>query len=706
MTPEFQQYLRDCAAGIPRKKGSAPHKQHGARAALDALLPLLGENMAPVAASVLHGHHGGIRNREEMADNIASKGVTPEMAAALRVTAHGIDARLDPPVPDPAVLFPAWATRDALACEMFLRFVFSALVDADALDTEAHNDPASAARRVSVPVTINALCDTLRTRQEEFAEATGTVNDVRRAVYEHCVRAGKEYAPGVFSLSVPTGGGKTRSSLAFALEHAAARGLRRVIYAIPYTSIVDQTAETFRTVFTLTPDAVLEHHSAIDTRKRQQEDADGGDDAEQWRRLAAQNWDAPLVVTTTVQLFESLFSNRPAACRKLHRLAGSVIVLDEVQTLPPTLLAPLLSGLRALTEHYGASVVLCTATQPELALQTEHVQGFPIITPIVPEAEARQHFQQLKRVRFRVETDAWDWPQVAAEMDRDTRQALCVVNTRRQALSLLDALDPDGDNEDVLHLSTLLCGAHRRKVLADVRLRLKNGRPILLASTQTIEAGVDVDFPKVLRALGPLDRIIQAAGRCNREGLRPRDESMVVVFRPADDKSPPGVYRQAVEQTVRMFLQAQARGEDVDFDDPQVITDYFARLYADMEQNVDRHGVQLSRADFHYPDVARKVRLIDEDTVSVFITNYKPYQEEAAAILERANKTGRMTRELWQRAQPLCVSIRATDAGPAHVRETPFGLNIWDGHYHPKRGLDLPDAPGEGVVRDPHSLMA
>jgi len=707
-TPKFQDYLHKCHAAEqngtkPPPTGWAPHKQHGARVALDALTPHAGEEVAALVAALIHGHHGGMKDRAGAQENITAKQATREVAAGLLAVAQAVDARLAPAVPDVQTLFPAPHGGSVLAAEMYLRFVFSALTDADALDTEAHGSPAQSARRGKPARSLTEMRDLLRAKQEaDFKNKGGVVNDVRRAVYEACVRAAIAHKPGVFALTVPTGGGKTRSSLAFALEHAVCHARRRVVYAIPYTSIVDQTAQVFREILGSEDGTILEHHSAIDSRRGRADDDEGGDDAEQWRRLAAQNWDAPLVVTTTVQLFESLFSNKPGACRKLHRLAGSVLVLDEVQTLPPTLLAPLLSGLRTLAENFGVTVVLCTATQPALTVQSEFVPRLAPPTPIVPDLEARAQFQALRRVRYRVEPDAWTWSQVADEMKRGGGSCLCVVNTRGHALALLDVLDPNGDNPNVLHLSTLLCGAHRRRVLEEIRARLKVGPPVWVVSTQVIEAGVDVDFPRVLRAHGPLDRIIQAAGRCNREGLRPRDTSEVVVFAPAEDASPPGVYRMALNQTLQMFASARARGETIDFDDPRVVTGYFARLYADMAGQTDAKGVQLCRAQYDYPAVAHKMRLIDQDTISVFITEYDP--DEAQKIMAAGRAIGRMTRDLWQRAQPLCVSIFASDKAP--IDETEYGLTVWRGPYDPKRGIPLTRDPADGAVYKPESLFA
>ena len=471
---------------------------------------------------------------------------------------------------------------------------------------------------------------------------------------------------------------------------------------------MDQTAQVFRDLFGSDPGTILEHHSAIEPKPPHGEnaDADGGDDAELWRRLATQNWDAPLVVTTTVQLFESLFSNRPGACRKLHRLAHSVLVLDEVQTLPAHLLTPLVDGLKTLAERYGVTVVLCTATQPALeGTISRFLNGFSQVHAIVPPADRDRHFALLRRVRYRVVTEEWNWSRTAQEMETSPA-CLCILNTRRQARQLMDVLDPNRQREDVFHLSTLMCGHHRRAVLNTIRERLRLGLPTLLVSTSLIECGVDLDFPRVLRAIGPLDRIIQAAGRCNREGRRPRDESEVVVFTPAEGGAPGGLYLTALRATIKLYQDMQARGEEIDFDDPALVTRYFQRLYSDLQGGVDKakdgHSVQERRLAFDYREVAKDVRLVDDDTVSVLVTAYDSdtLQDTALSIRDEARALGGMTRRLWQKAQPLCVSLPrvGAESGKFGLELIPGGLYIWDGDYNPKTGIPLPEDMAGGPV--------
>jgi CRISPR-associated endonuclease/helicase Cas3 len=503
---------------------------------------------------------------------------------------------------------------------------------------------------------------------------------VRREVYEACLTAAAQ-APGFFRLTVPTGGGKTRSGLAFALKHALAHDLDRVIVAIPYTSIIEQTAQVYREIFA-DGRAILEHHSAVAGRE-DQDDAPVTPEA-QWARLATENWDAPIVVTTTVQLFESLLGQRTSACRKLHRIARSVIVLDEVQTLPPHLLATTLDVLRRLVANYGVSVVLCTATQPALD-ESPGFKGLDGIREIVPGAAG--HFATLERVRYEWPCldGRWSWERVAEELRAESR-AMAVVNTKADALALLAALgDPDA-----LHLSTLLCGAHRRDVLAEVRRRLDAGEPCRLVATQVVEAGVDLDFPTVLRALGPLDRIVQAAGRCNREG-KLGELGRVVIFAPEEGNQPPGAYRVGSD-IARVLLRAAAG--DPNLHDPTSFATYFRSLYGSLD--LDREKVEERRRAFDYPEVAKRYRLIDDDAASV-VVRYRGMngqgggEGEVDALLEALRRYPQRGRAILRRLQPYIVGVRQrlldqyVNAGL--VLEVQPGLWEWCGKYDPVRGL-------------------
>lgn len=691
LNPAFQAYLQANEREPNKKHRTVDHKGAGTLASLDH---------HPGLSFLIHGHHGGLPDdgrRRTRLKELRGPALYPQLRDLLTKAATvGI---LPSAAENPHLLLPAFAQTDRLAFEFFLRMAFSALVDADCLDTERHFTPGNSDLRGDPPA-VAELAETLCAALAALSgKETDPVNRVRDEVYRACLTAAP-LPPGFFRLTVPTGGGKTLSSLAFALEHALAHGQQRVIVAVPFLTITDQTAQAFRELFP-GDRALLEHHSGVQASvktqiRAEEEDAAPGDVAapdELWRRLATQNWDATLIVTTTVQLFESLLGRSTGACRKLHRLANSVIILDEVQTLPPTLLEPILSVLAELSTHYNTTVVLCTATQPAFA-QAPGFTSLPDVREIVP--EPGRHFRTLRRVRYTwpAEGDVWDWPKVAARM-QEAPQALAILNTKADALALLDAL---GD-ERTLHLSTLLCGAHRRDVLALVKHRLDSGAPCHLVSTQVVEAGVDIDFPLVLRAMGPLDRIVQAAGRCNRKGWLPEGE--VIVFDTVGDHVPRGAYR-----TARDLSRGLLRASAPDLNDPAIFEAYFASLFGLV--NLDGSGIQKLRSELCYEKVAGRFKMIADDATPVLV---RYYELESPALAElrapplepinhkkkfdallaeiealRFHKSGfGAARQLWQQAQPYLVSLHTNALKEAQqtgmIRELAGGFLLWEGEY-------------------------
>ena len=681
--PAFQEYLRRCDAA-KRSGGDAPakgvpHAVYGAMLAADTLQAL---------AATVYGHHAGLPNGAKLRDALRQPELRTGYEHILPVArgeVEGLDLKssarsilTDPP-------------QDELQMEMFQRMLFSALVDADFLDTEAHFEPGVVGFR-GLGIGPERLWEAFLRDREAFvasARERTAVNRVREEVYRLCVEAGGS-PQGVYRLGVPTGGGKTRSGLAFALRHAVEHGLDRVVFAVPYTSIIEQTAGVYRGIFEeLGENAVLEHHSAV-----RQGDGDGGerqDDAWLRSRLATQNWDAPLVVTTTVQLFESLFANRTGRCRKLHNLCRSVIVLDEVQTLPVGLLGPTVSVLRELVRRYGVTVVLCTATQPALDERSRYLEGFEKVGDIVPAERAAEHFHTLRRVEYETASEAWSWDEVARRLldASPDKQAMVVLNTRKDALALLDKLE----GEPVLHLSTLLCGAHRQDVLEEVRRRLKNGEPCLLVATQVVEAGVDLDFPVVFRALGPLDRIVQAAGRCNREG-KMDVPGRVVVFEPEEGKVPRGEYAAAFGEAKTLLNRA-----DMDLHDPGIFREYFRLLYQDVP--TDQAGIQKLRREFDYPEVAQRYRLISDPTTSV-IVRYPQHESDRGDLenlLRRIRYAGIRGGD-HRRLQPYVVSMfeHEFERRRGYTEEISEGVFVWNGDYDDLRGI-------EDVSLDPADLI-
>jgi CRISPR-associated endonuclease/helicase Cas3 len=665
-SPAFQAYLHACAERPNERHRGPDHKAAGTKLALNHL---------GLAALTVQGHHGGLHTRTEMKTWFAEKAKLPATEEALH------RARLDIPNLEPSrqIALPEWARQDKLAAEFFIRILFSALVDADSLDTERHWRLDKAMQRGN-PIGLGELWSRFEQNQEEFTRAghtpraSQTVRSVRNAVYQDCLRAA-DLPPGLFRLNVPTGGGKTRSAMAFALRQALKNDQRRIIMAVPFITITEQTAETYRQIFEDPGDetpVVLEHHSSV--RQTDQNDDDFHSGAI-WQRLAAENWDAPIVVTTTVQLFESLFSNMRGLSRKVHRLANSVLILDEAQALPISLLDPILDGLRELCEHYGTTVVLSTATQPTF----EAIPVFASLPArdIVP--NANQYFARLKRVTYEWHVgDSQDWESIAQLLSAKP-QALAILNTKRDALALLDALDDDS----ALHLSTLLCGAHRRQVIATVKNRLSAGAPCRLISTQVIEAGVDIDFPVVLRALGPLDAIIQSAGRCNREGRY--DYGRVVVFRPSDGGLPPGDYTVATGIT-EVLLNAGLLNPD----DPATAREYFRRLFASVP--TDAHDIQPIRNELNYPVVAERFRMIPSSE-NIIITGYgtERQRRQVRQYVEELRAGAPNSRFLLRQLQPYMVSLSSFHAERYRQRSLITqilpGIGEWHGRYDAVRGI-------------------
>jgi len=637
--PEFQSYIRGLTTDGP------PHAWVGAVLAATVAPKLL----VPIAFAIA-GHHAGLADlkRDEAAD--AARGPTPLLELVQQY--KGDLARLRPLLPADAfattppdlpahVVAPGAAATPRLA--MFVRFLFSALVDADRLATAGFY-----ARFVPSLTADDLRYDDIATLSDRLDRAidamppkgSPAVVSLRRQVLVACRdRAGD--APGRFSLTVPTGGGKTLSAMSFALRHALRHGLRRVIVVIPYTSIIEQSARVYRDVLNDAgaPDVnnVVEHHSNLDEQALTESDARG----EQLRKLAAENWDAPVVVTTTVQFFESLLSNQPSRCRKLHNIARSVVLLDEVQTLPPQFLRTILDVLNQLTDHYGASVVLATATPPALAKRAGAARPGLDAREIMPDPARLAAHARRACVEWRIAAPV-PYEDLARELCGQ-RRALVIVHRRDDARRLAELI-----GDEALHLSAAMCPAHRLVVIDDVRRRLAAGGRCLLVSTQLIEAGVDVDFPVVYRALAGLDSIAQSAGRCDREGKLTdaacgAPAGRMVVFR-AETDPPPGVPRKALDSmTVLLGLGA------ADPFDPRDSVRYFDELYGKVDD--DQHRIEPLRRGLMFASVAERFRIIDGDTHPVVV----PWDDGLARLAAFQAGPSRQTRRALQ---PFTVQVR------------------------------------------------
>ncbi len=666
--PGFQQYIRtanDVDAHIERLAIEALKQAHGTR----------GELAARVLAYLIASHHAGLYDwqsaaggHSDLCDRLfASDGsyapdARREFDEAMTAAAGDIVTAVQGFEPVAALGALPGLRTNHLGFSLAVRMLFSCLVDADFLDTERFLRPEQTAARSAVP-TITDLCtafDQFTARRDANLATAGLagtrVNRIRADVLAQC-RAKATLPPGLYSLEVPTGGGKTFSSLAFALAHAKAHGKRRVVYAIPYTSIIEQTAEVFRKVFaSLGEAAVIEHHSQAEAGPERETAAS---------RLACENWDAPLIVSTNVQLFESLFAARTSRCRKLHNVVDSVIVLDEAQQLPPQLLQPVLDTLNLLIAHYGVTVVLCTATQPVLESTdyfdaARNLRGLPKPTPIIEGADVL--FERLKRVDVRLPGD-WSERRTldALASELALRNCVLAIVDRKRDARELHALLPAG----AIHLSGAMCGAHRADRIEEIKRRLagrRDGtdpRPLRVVSTQLVEAGVDLDFPVVYRALAGLDSIAQAAGRCNREGLLDRGE--VVVFVPPKEP-PPGLLRKAAD-AARSVLHDRPTEPLA----PELFRSYFRHFYANCD--LDQRGIvdllRTSSRDLavSFRTAAKEFRFIEEDTVPV-IVRYRGLDGSDDRIEKFLGTLGREgpTRWLTRALQRYTVTLRQTKA--------------------------------------------
>lgn len=680
---KYQAAFQEHLAGEPRR---VDHSVVGAALAMRKASP---EGVG--LALAIAGHHAGLANVSGRSEEAS---ITP-LVGRLSGSEEPLDTVLGaapvsltspdlPPLPARLLAQGSDAGQAKRSFGLWTRFLFSCLVDADYLDTERflRGDRASALSGL-------AELPELRRRLDEHVDALAgdaedtPVNRARAEVLSACRRAA-EAPPGFFSLAVPTGGGKTLSALSFALRHAERHGLERVIVAIPYTSIIEQNAAVYRKA--LGQANVIEHHASLDPERETEAN-----------RLACENWDARLVVTTNVQLFESLFANRPARCRKVHAIARSVLLLDEVQTLPLRFLDPIIDVLQDLTAHYGCSVLFSTATQPALERRESLPRGLEHVHPIVDKPD--ELFRRLERVEVewdRLTPEPVAWASLSRELAGHKR-VLTVVHRREDARELAQLLPKEG----LFHLSALMCAAHREKTLARIRRRLAEDGPCRVVSTQLIEAGVDVDFPVVYRALAGVDSVAQAAGRCNREGRL--DRGRVVVFR-APTRPPAGTLTKGLKVTERLLASA---GGSLDLSDPAIYERFFRELYH--LEDLDGAHVQPLRESLKLASVAERVRLIEDGYARPVVVPYG----EAAQRFEDLQTRG-PTRDRLRALQPFLVNVYEKDfgrllaagalAGAGAPGEAPLVHALtppYLGLYREDYGLVL----GESLRPDPEALM-
>lgn len=578
------------------------------------------------------GHHAGL-------PNFGNTGIRSSLCGRLAkkicdYQAYKEEIQIPELHTDPIVVRPDKNMDFSLS--MFIRMMYSCLVDADFLDTELFMQNGDTARDPGEQM--SALLEKLEHHISAWLknEAVDTINGRRTEILKHCLKLGKKQK-GMFRLTVPTGGGKTVASLAFALKHAAEHHMDRIIYVIPYTSIIEQNAQVFRDI--LGDENVLENHCNVDYESSEELKP---------MQLASENWDKPVVVTTNVQFFESLFANRSSKCRKIHNIANSVVILDEAQMLPLDYLKPCTAVLQELVESYAASVVLCTATQPALDSFFDPKQE---MTELCPRLE--EQFRFFERVTYEKLGELSKEDLIERLEDEDC--VLCIVNTKKLAQELYKELEGDG----VYHLSTSMYPKHRKRVLGEIRERLAKNEPCVVLSTSLVEAGVDLDFDHVYRQTAGVDSMIQAAGRCNREGKKSAKDSKVFLFDLEDTK--PVLSQKMTIDVARAILQDYENAADL-----EGIRDYFERLYHYQGAALDKKHImdEFHRGRCNFQTAAEAFKLIEQDTKTIFISK----EPEAEELLQELKWLG-ASKARMRKAGQYCVQVFDNNSGSSMFKQ-------------------------------------
>jgi len=604
---EWKKYLLsksgfDEEASLETKVGKCPHAIYGARLVEEKL----GKGLGRILAYIIAGHHAGLPDWSNA--ECAGKSCLQYQESTV-ASLSDISPDMSNLLNNAEIKSPPWKFSQGLDASLWIRMLFSCLVDADFLDTEKYMNeekPKNRGSYCSILELLTRFNQHIQVLEEKSIKTR--LNDIRREIREKCVNTAKE-AQGIFSLSVPTGGGKTLSSLAFGLEHALRHGLDRIIYVVPYTSIIEQNAEVFRNA--LGKDQVVEHHSSLDI-----------DVSSVKSQLATENWDAPIIVTTSVQFFESLFSAKSSRCRKLHNIVNSVVILDEAQLVPIEFLSPILDTIQLLVDHYHVSIVISTATQPAFGEQNnvkQDFQGLKNVKEIIgSDKDVEKLYGSLKRVHVRMPDELYkptSWEDIAEELKKYNR-VLCVVSDRKSCKELY-SLMPEG----TYHLSALMCGEHRSEIIKQIKDDLNNKKSVRVISTQLVEAGVDIDFPVVFRAMAGLDSIAQAAGRCNREGLLP-DLGVVNVFI-APKKAPIGILRKATDTT--LCLLSRYQGDPLN---QALFNTFFSELYW-KANSLDKEEIikllQPTRNDLgiFFRSASERFQIINDSDQKAILVRYK-----------------------------------------------------------------------------------
>jgi len=674
---EFQKYLEEVNKNPDVKlRCKIHHSDAGAFFAEKNLNPFFGRTLAYIVA----GHHAGLPDSED------------DGKAALSYRVQDKNQKNTALLTDSFTALKTQIELQTLQTELsefqisennynfFVRFLFSCLIDADRFNTEKFKKPEKTAKR-GLFKTISELKTLFdvhmksydKTPPDDEPKDVKCLRIARNDVLRACRESGLSKQGGVHTLSVPTGGGKTKSSMAFALEKAVKLKKDRIIYVVPYTTIIEQTGKTFADIFGR--ENVVEHHCNFDAAKRKKEDATKEENDEYLNKteLATENWDAPIIITTNVQFFESLFSAKTNRCRKLHNIVNSVVILDEAQAIPTNYIAPCVEALNILSKSFGVVPVLCTATQPafeniDKVNPAVKYKSLDKPTPIIPKEMEKQLFADLARVRYKFDSfnKRRSWEELAKELALpENEEVLCVVNTRRDCYELYQELKKQvkgQENARTISLSALMCGEHRSKIVEDICNVLEQNRtqkkktPLRVIATQVVEAGIDIDFPVVYRALAGLDSIVQAGGRCNREGKLGHKGGKVVVFNPP--KSAPKGTLLKGEETTRELIGTYP---ELNVNSEDTFTKYFTNYYyslntLDLKEAISKLTKNVNNdsqnPEVPFRSVGEEFQLIEDNHTLPVIVRYKDSEE----LIERVKAEG-IKKEFTRKIQRYTVNL-------------------------------------------------
>lgn len=667
----FQRYLENGG-----KRGSVPHASWGAGYA--RILKVL------EASIVIDGHHKGLPDKSTWKSDTEPY-LRDEVSEFEDITRTFFsDTGLNKVEIKP---LDSLSITEPFQREVFIRYLFSALTDSDWLSTEEHFEQDTFKMRIGASLPIEVMISKL---EDEFSKKSkgGEINQLRNEARGQALK--KAMLPcGFFSLALPTGMGKTLTSMAWALRHAKKNDLKRIIIVLPYINIIDQTAQVLKTIFG--EEWVLEHHSSYNEGNHDSRDkAESCSPIEERKKLACENWDYPIIVTTTVQFFESLFSNRPSQCRKVHNIAESVVIFDEVQTIPKEVILPTLRMLEDVQSVMKTSFLFCTATQPAF----EKRQGFDGIENIRPLIDdPSELYEKTKRVEYHLLNDLnpIDYMGLPGTVTQADAATLVIFNTKKAALEFYNSTKDLGTWEKKYHLSTSMCPSHRKGVIKNIRDDLESKRKILVASTQLIEAGVDFDFPVVFRAMAPLEAVIQSAGRCNRENNLGEFGGKVFLFKLQDCGMPDKTYAACAGHAEELIKRdiSKLHGH-------KIFNEYYAqviRLYVDP----DKYNINEARRQFNFEAVNDSFRIIQNVTEGLFIYNYS---DDSRQLLHSLEYKEFLSRDDYRKMQSYTVQVykHFIIQNSQMCKTMDQGFMVWYGNYDPQTGISVAPIVADKLV--------